>query len=252
VLSRPESLNAEEIVRVIVSQQDPRTIEIRLCSDSVAAPERDPSLFARVIRWLSVNWDPSEAITTAESINPEIAKYLREGGGRFLRGSTFYEDLLKTICTINSSWGFTKNMVRLLVEDIGEGVFPEPHAILKCGVRGLGERARVGYRASVLMEATEYLIGRDLMDVRGNAREDMLTAEVLREIKELGPYAVAHLRVLLHDFSRLPVDSEVRAYARSTLNLSAADIAPEFASWGKYAFLGYKMARIIRRDNWIG
>src|SRR6188474_2623173 len=38
------------------------------------------------------------------------------GAGRLLRSPTVFEDLVKTLCTTNCSWGLTKNMVSNLVD----------------------------------------------------------------------------------------------------------------------------------------
>jgi hypothetical protein len=38
-------------------------------------------------------------------------------------------------------------------------------------------------------------------------------------LKGIGPYAAAHCRLLLHDFSRIPIDSSVVAYLRGRYGL---------------------------------
>src|SRR6476661_3483311 len=40
--------------------------------------------------------------------------------GRLLRSPTVFEDLVKTLCTTNCSWGLTKKMVDNLVTKLGE------------------------------------------------------------------------------------------------------------------------------------
>src|SRR5262249_61987334 len=42
------------------------------------------------------------------------------GAGRMLRSPTVWEDLVKTLCTTNCSWGLTTKMVRALVRELGE------------------------------------------------------------------------------------------------------------------------------------
>src|SRR5687767_15382586 len=55
--------------------------------------------------------------------------------GRLLRSATVFEDLVKTICTTNCSWGLTKSMVSNLVEKLGtpaaggKKAFPTPAAM---------------------------------------------------------------------------------------------------------------------------
>jgi 3-methyladenine DNA glycosylase/8-oxoguanine DNA glycosylase len=55
--------------------------------------------------------------------------------GRLLRSGTVFEDLVKTLCTTNCSWGLTKIMTANLVDKLGEQgyggrkAFPIPAAI---------------------------------------------------------------------------------------------------------------------------
>ena len=60
----------------------------------------------------------------------------------------------------------------------------------------------------------------------------------------IGPYAAAHCRVLLHDFSRIPVDSSVLAYLHAQYGCDAAEFAAGRPEWGAYLALGYRMVRL--------
>src|SRR6266403_4177200 len=44
----------------------------------------------RVRRWLSADWEPASAIAAL----PDVAQLIERGGGRMLRGSSFYEDFV--------------------------------------------------------------------------------------------------------------------------------------------------------------
>ena len=50
-----------------------------------------------------------------------------------LRGSSFYEDFVKTVLTINTSWSSTCRMVSALVAEPGDGAFPDPASVLDYG-----------------------------------------------------------------------------------------------------------------------
>ena len=58
-----------------------------------------------------------------------------------LRCSTFYEDFVKTVLTINTSWSSTCRMAAALVAEPGDGSFPGPEAVLDYGEQRLRERA---------------------------------------------------------------------------------------------------------------
>ena len=74
-----------------------------------------------------------------------LAELIERGGGRMLRGSSFYEDFVKTVLTINTSWSATCRMVAALVAEPGGGSFPGPAALLDYGE----DRLRVARKARV-------------------------------------------------------------------------------------------------------
>jgi 3-methyladenine DNA glycosylase/8-oxoguanine DNA glycosylase len=104
--------------------------------------EDNTEILRRVRRWLSADWQPSAAIAAL----PDAAALIKRGGGRMLRGSSFYEDFIKTVLTINTSWSATCRMVAALVAEPGGGGFPAPEALLDYGEESLRERAKLGAR----------------------------------------------------------------------------------------------------------
>jgi 3-methyladenine DNA glycosylase/8-oxoguanine DNA glycosylase len=87
--------------------------------------------FARI---LSIECDLSEFHANVGS-DERLAWVARTNAGRLLRSATVFEDLVKTICTTNCSWGLTRSMVRNLVDSLGseaeggEKAFPLPEAM---------------------------------------------------------------------------------------------------------------------------
>ena len=57
-------------------------------------------------------------------------------------------------------------------------------------------------------------------------------------------YAAAHCRVLLHDFSRIPIDTSVVAYLRANYGCDPAEFAVIRSQWGPYLALGYRVAQL--------
>src|SRR5438105_6805200 len=107
-------------------------------------------VLTRVRRWLSADWEPAPAIATL----PDLAELIERGGGRMLRGSFFYEDFVKTVLTINTSWSATCRMVAALVAEPGGGSFPGPGALLDYGEDRLRVQGKLGFRARTLTMAT--------------------------------------------------------------------------------------------------
>ena len=238
VLSRTDLLGVP--TTITVTQSGPRAIDFRAEGEGntdMSAVE------ATVRRWLSLDWDPTEAIEAASGVDCDVADVIRRGAGRFLRGSNFYEDYLKTVCTVQINWAGTKRMAGRLVEEIGEGFVPTPVQVLNAGEAALRERASMGFRAKGIMISTERLLKDGLVCKSGAAVEEALTYEALIGLHGIGPYAASHLRVLLHDFSRVPVDSEVTAFFRDRHGIGPKEVEPFLERWGEYKFLGYRLSR---------
>ena len=200
-------------------------------------------------RWLSLDWDPARAIASARAVDPGAAEVIKNGGGRLLRCSTFYEDFIKTVCTIQIAWSGSLRMVAALVE-AGGGLFPTPVRVLELGDAGLRERG-TGFRARSLFEGTETMLVRGLIDEAGHTASGPVSYDDLLALWGIGPYAAAHMAVLQHDFSRIPVDSEVTSYCRDRYGIGPNEIDAHFEPWGDFRFLGYRLTKnaFLGRDK---
>jgi len=105
-LGRPEHIGGE-LGEVAVTQAEPDSLDV--VWDGASAANED--ILRRVRRWVSAEWDPSAAIAALRGAFPADAALIARGGGRLLRGSTFYEDFLKTLLTVNTSWSGTVRML---------------------------------------------------------------------------------------------------------------------------------------------
>ena len=238
-LSRTERVGSR-IGTLAVEQSDPSAVAVRWSGFSAAD---ETELLNRVRRWLSVEWEPSAAMAAL----PEAAALIERGGGRMLRGSSFYEDFVKTVLTINTSWSATCRMVAALVAEPGDGAFPGPEALLDYGEERLRERAKLGFRARTIALATRGMLDDGAIAASGEGQIERLEHDYLMSLKGIGPYAAAHCRVLLHDFSRIPIDSVVTAYLRERYDCDPTAFAADRSSWGDYLALGYRLARLRER-----
>lgn len=227
-------------VPISVRQSGPEALEVNWPDDM---PLDGKAVERRVGRWLSLDWDASGFLDLAAGLDPELAALVQTGGGRFLRGSTFFEDFSKTVCTINTTWSQTIRMVAGLVA-VGGGAFPTPAQLLAVETEELTSTCRLGFRARTLIGATSRMLADGIMDDEGQTGPGGPPHDYLLSLKGIGPYAAAHCRMLLHDFSRLPIDSVVTAYLAAK-GLARDDFAGHFAPWGHYAFLGYKLRRLL-------
>jgi 3-methyladenine DNA glycosylase/8-oxoguanine DNA glycosylase len=233
VLARDERIG-NAVGTVAIAQRGPATIVVDIAGLPTDAL---PESLRRAGRWLSADWDPSAALAALG----DDGALIRRGGGRLLRCSSFYEDFVKTVLTINTAWSSTRRMTAALIAEPGRGAFPRPEAVLDYGEQQLRERARLGFRAATLIRATRRMLDDGVIDHDGEGRPDY---DYLLGLHGIGPYAAAHCRLLLHDFSRIPVDTVVTSYLRDRHAVDPASFAASRAQWGHYLALGYRLERL--------
>jgi 3-methyladenine DNA glycosylase/8-oxoguanine DNA glycosylase len=148
----------------------------------------------------------------------EQLSWATRGAGRMLRSPTVFEDVVKTICTTNCTWSATVRMVTGLVDELGIAgdrgrAFPSAAAMAEAPAELYAERIRAGYRGPYLRAiATGVAEGTlDLEELDG--RSDLPDGEVAARLLALpgvGPYAAAHVMMLLGRYGRLILDSWTR------------------------------------------
>lgn len=143
----------------------------------------------------------------------------RQKAGRLLRSPTVFEDLVKTICTTNCSWGLTKKMITTLVENLGvetsdgKRAFPTAEAMASVSPEFYRHEMRAGYRAPYLAELAEK-VASDKINPENWLNSKLPTNELKKEIKQIkgvGDYAAENLLKLLGRYDGLALDSWLRA-----------------------------------------
>jgi N-glycosylase/DNA lyase len=198
--------------------------------------------------------------------DPDLA-WAAKGAGRMMRSPTVFEDVVKTICTTNCTWSATVRMVTALVEHLGRPAagarpgafgrtFPTPEAMAEAGEDFYRDLARAGYRGAYLRSLAASVADGDLELeelARAGAEElpdDELAARLLA-LPGVGPYAAAHIMMLLGRYSRLILDSWTRPkYLRVSGANRAKDTTIErrFRRYGPYAGLAFWL--YLTRD-WV-
>ena len=171
-----------------------------------------------------------------------------------LAGQTVFEDVVKTICTTNCAWSGTVRMVNALVTGLGEGAFPTPAQMAAAPLSFYANVARAGYRGPYLRKLAQNVRSGKL-DLEGllpaAGLGDERVEELLLEIDGVGPYAAAHVMMLLGRHRRLVLDSWTRpTYARLLGKKKVADAAirRRFNRYGPYAGLAFWLS--VTRD-WL-
>jgi 3-methyladenine DNA glycosylase/8-oxoguanine DNA glycosylase len=230
---------------------------------AAAAVESLTAAVAHILR-LDEDLSPFYALAAAD---PEL-QWVTRGAGRMVRSATVFEEVVKTICTTNCSWGATRRMVSALVEHLGDKTpgapesgaggrcFPTPEAMAEAGESFYRDVARAGYRWRYLHDLSISVAEGELdLESLGRAspeelEDDELEARLLA-LPGVGPYAAAHVMLMLGRYSRLILDSWTRpTYLKVAGKRSSTDntIRRRFASYGRYAGLAFWL--YITRD-WV-
>jgi N-glycosylase/DNA lyase len=229
---------------IAVSQAD--AMHLVVTWQGFGVDNRD-EILRRAARWVSAGWDPAAALAAIAPLAAAEAALVERGGGRLLRGSTFYEDFVNTVLTINTTWSSTCRMNSALVADPGGGGFPLPQMILDYGETRLRAIAKLGFRAPTLIATTEQLLGDRVIGDDGEATGARIDYDYLIGLKGIGPYAAAHCAMLLHDFSRIPVDTVVTAFLRDKFGHTPAEFIAARGDCGSYLALLYRLMRLRDR-----
>jgi 3-methyladenine DNA glycosylase/8-oxoguanine DNA glycosylase len=202
-------------IRVAPTGRDAARIE---ATSKVPPAKVRPELERQVRHMLRLDEDLSPFYAAAAA-EPTLA-WIASGAGRMLRSPTVFEDLIKTICTTNCTWSATVRMVTAIVSQLGvpaEGAperrsFPSAEALANADEAFFRDVAKAGYRGPYLRTiASEVADGRlDLEALNDPGRSDEAIAEELLALSGVGPYATAHMMMLLGRYRRLILDSWTR------------------------------------------
>ena len=190
--------------------------------------------------------------------DPDLA-WACAGAGRMLRSPTVFEDVVKTICTTNCAWSATVRMVTALVGELGVRApdgrrsFPTAAAMAEAAEAFYKDVVRAGYRGPYLRSlAADVASG--ALDLEALADPELPDDEIAARLLALpgcGPYATAHMMMLLGRYSRLILDSWTRPkYARLSGRKTTTDktIDRRFRRYGEYAGLAFWL--YLTRD-WV-
>jgi 3-methyladenine DNA glycosylase/8-oxoguanine DNA glycosylase len=229
---------------------------IELLDPRTPARER-PVLLATVRHMLRLDEDLSRFYALVES-DGELA-WVTGGAGRMLRSPTVFEDVIKTVCTTNCTWAATVRMVTALVEQLGvKGrhghAFPRASAMAEAGDDFYTDVARAGYRGPYL-RAIAAAVAEGALDLEQlDGRSDLTDEEVAERLLALpgvGPYAAAHVMMLLGRYRRLILDSWTRpTYAKLAGRRTVKDTTIErrFRRYRDFAGLAFWL--YLTRD-WV-
>lgn len=261
-------------VTVRLPQSAPRTARVQQgpagrAAISVLGPDPSPrlaeALLERLAHILRLDEDLSDFYDRVRE-DADLS-WAARGSGRLMRSATVFEDVAKTIATTNCAWGATVRMVGALVEHLGEPAagapedgpygraFPTPAAMADAGDKFYKDVVRAGYRGPYFRSLAESVASGqlDLEELATAPAEELPDEEVaarLLGIPGVGPYAAAHIMMLVGRYTPLILDSWTRPkYARvNGRKASDKTIERRFRRYGRYAGLAFWL--YLTRD-WV-
>jgi 3-methyladenine DNA glycosylase/8-oxoguanine DNA glycosylase len=247
---RFEIINSKQ-VKLILAQGN-KKITCFCYSSSALSPAEKKQLREKFLYMMGSEIELGGFINLAKILDPQIYDFASKGGARFLRATSLFEDVVKTLFTTNASWQFTQLMCRRLLEEcprqnpsVQDGrFFPALEEISAMPVSALEKRCKLGYRAPYLKNVARSF-------VENGSFSGWRTTEILnclKDVKGLGEYSINHIGMLLGKYDQIPVDSEVRSYFRQVGRPDDKEsIYSHYENWHPYQFLAYKLERRISK-----
>lgn len=238
-----------------------RVVELRIvgAEGGVAVeadgPEDEPELaqIARDVAWmLGLDQDLSPFYALARGA-PKLAQVEARGQGRVLRCPTLFEDTIKTMLTVNTSWAGTIRMVEALVSQFGDPwpvnparhTFPTAERLAASDEATLRSETRLGFRAPSVLQLARAVASGSL-DLESLRTTDLATGELrdqLLRIRGVGPYAAANLLMILGRYDFIPIDSWALKMVSQEWHegrpVGPAEVEAAFESWGGWKGLAY-------------
>ena len=190
----------------------------------------------------------------------KMFKIAEQKAGALLRSGSLFEDVIKTLCTVNCTWTNTKMMIGNLCKNFGEPVqdgsdkyfcFPPPNIIASASLGDL-RKVNLGFRSSWIHNFA-ICVSEGKIDLESwqkvNNPSDL--RDQLLSIPGVGPYVADHILVMLGHYDYIPIDSIAKNILSSVTNESISLIRMNakmrYQKWGKNQFLAYHFERILEK-----
>jgi 3-methyladenine DNA glycosylase/8-oxoguanine DNA glycosylase len=235
--------------RTVRITEENETMRIDIVARNASARVRDS--LAQTIRHMFRLDEDLSGFYAVVSEDGDLA-WCARGAGRMLRAPTVFEDVVKTICTTNTSWSGTVKMVTALVENLGVAApggartFPTAAAMAEAEEKFFRDVVRAGYRGPYLQKLASDVAGGaiDLEDLNDPELPDEEVAARLLSLPGVGPYAAAHVMLTsLGRYRPLVLDAWTRPTYRklsgAQRTLKDATIERRFKRYGEKAGLAF-------------
>ena len=218
------------IVAVTQEKRAKRHVHLRISLRAGTVEEEEwANLRNRVERMLGLDQDLTSFYALCAN-HPTLHVIPDIGGGRLIRSPSMYENIIKVLCSTNTSWPQAVKMINRLGQ-LGPQVrhyacctaWPTPREVLRAGTDYLLDVCRVGYRAETIIAFCQELTDKsidveslwDQAEVDDPASSESIL-QTLRSIRGIGPASSHALLSLLGRHDRLEIDSATVAHVART------------------------------------
>ncbi len=254
-LHRVEKLSSGNVIFLELCEARPgisSDIGVKIESEKALSEDEVDEIQSNIKDMLRLNEDLFEFYEICKTRGEPWQK-MSQGYGRMLRAPTFFEDVVKTICTTNVQWGGTKGMVKRLVENYGIPypndptlhAFPLPESIAASDFDEFHARVRMGYRSDYVHLLSKRIVSGEV-DLEAMKKSSLTTKELKKEllsIKGVGNYAAATLLMLAGRYDELAVDTVFRQFMSERYFQGQQPAEKEalavYEDWGKWKYLAY-------------
>lgn len=189
---------------------------------------------------LDINCTPIHSVAQSTSWAWLVERHL----GRFLRSPSLFEDCIKIVFAMNTTFRRTKQMTESLVAAYGRPVgglraFPTPEAVLAAGESGIREATRCGYRTPYLLHLAAEAVAQPEI-YQGTAWRAFTPEEfttTLARVPGMGPVSTGYITRMYGKPCGYAVDSYVRRRCRELWGIDAGAVdnfvADRYAEFGQ-------------------
>ncbi len=251
------SLNKGQVRTVTLARGRQGYVDVRVAGRLPGARTR-ADVIGAVRHLLRLDEDLSVFYAQVRS-DPELS-WAASGAGRMIRSHSVFEEIIKTIATTNCAWSATERMVAALVANLGRAAagapqagprgraFPSAEAMASAPESFYRDVVRAGYRGRYMRALASGVVAghievESLGPVgRGDIPDEEAEARLLA-LPGIGPYAAAHVMMMLGRYSSLILDSWTRpTYVRLAGHkrpVKDSTIRKRFMRYGPYAGLAF-------------
>jgi N-glycosylase/DNA lyase len=246
-------------VRVVHVRWNDRSLTVTATVDGVDLDESDCNFIRERLRWMfraDEDFTPFWALCRKSAGHRWCAE---SKAGALLRSASVFEDLIKTLCTVNCTWSKTIGMTGAICSMFGDSAagtpdrfcFPTPERLARVRESQL-RKTGLGFRAPWIQILARRVVSGELEleRLRHETDPDSLRDKV-QSIRGVGPYSAHHMLMLFGHYRFIPCDSEVCSFLGLPSSTSQATVQEmmdrRYRRWGEYAYLGFRFRRVAKK-----